>query len=217
MFVLNHAIEEPYPMDPWVEEGIDVVLIVMMILLAIGLLVRLALYLVRAAGLYTMAKSRNLSRPWLAWIPVGQSWILGSLCDQYQYVVHGKVWSMRKWMLALGAAGLILGGFSAGLQVGEMMVSLLEEQGVAVGDWIVLPMLGLTLVHLVGSLVTGASTVLDKVALYHVYKSCTRHNAVLFLILSILVEFAEPFFIFFLRNKEEGMPPRRYSTSPELE
>ena len=45
--------------------------------------------------------------------------------------------------------------------------------------------------------------------MYDIYTSCTPKNNVLFLVLSILFNITEPFFLFFTRNKDEGMPPRR--------
>ena len=57
---------------------------------AFALLVGLALYVLRAVGLYKLAKNRAIRCAWLAWVPVASDWILGSVSDQYQYVVKGK-------------------------------------------------------------------------------------------------------------------------------
>ena len=47
-------------------------------------------FILLSAGLYTLAKHRHLDRPWLAWLPIGNLWILGCLADQYRTVVQGK-------------------------------------------------------------------------------------------------------------------------------
>ena len=52
-------------------------------------LIGIATYVLSALGLYTIAKRRGLNHPWLAWIPVASAWIVGSLSDQYRYVVNG--------------------------------------------------------------------------------------------------------------------------------
>ena len=52
-------------------------------------LMGIAAYVLTALALYTIAKRRGLNHPWLAWIPVASAWILGSLSDQYRYVVRG--------------------------------------------------------------------------------------------------------------------------------
>ena len=54
-----------------------------------------------------------------------------------------------------------------------------------------------------------AAAVIRFVALYDVYRSLDPNNAVLFLVLSIFFGVTEPFFLFFNRDKDAGMPPRR--------
>ena len=46
-------------------------------------------------------------------------------------------------------------------------------------------------------------------ALYDLYTSLDPENNVLFLVLSIFFSFTKPFFLFFNREKDKGMPPRR--------
>ena len=54
-----------------------------------------------------------------------------------------------------------------------------------------------------------AAAVIRFIALYDLYRSLEPDNAVLFLVLSILFSITEPFFLFFNRDKDVGMPPRR--------
>lgn len=61
----------------------------------------IAVYVLTALALYTIAKRRGLNKPWLAWIPVVSCWILGSLSDQYRYVVKGENKTKRKSLLTL--------------------------------------------------------------------------------------------------------------------
>ena len=42
-------------------------------------LVSLAIYVFTALSLYTIAQRRGLHCPWLAWIPVANLWLMGSL------------------------------------------------------------------------------------------------------------------------------------------
>jgi hypothetical protein len=56
---------------------------------------------------------------------------------------------------------------------------------------------------------TIAMYVIRYMALYNVYRSLDPGNAVLFLVLSILFSPTEPFFLFFNREKDLGMPPRK--------
>ena len=63
--------------------------------------VSVAVYVFQSLGMYTIAKRRGIRNPWLSWIPVGNMWILGSISDQYQYVVKGRVRKRRKLLLGL--------------------------------------------------------------------------------------------------------------------
>jgi len=59
-----------------------------------------------------------------------------------------------------------------------------------------------------------ASAVIRYMALYDVYTSMDPSNNVLFLVLSIFFGVTEPFFLFFNRNRDDGMPPRK-DAAPE--
>ncbi len=172
-----------------------------------------AVYVLTALSLYTIAQRRGLSRPWLAWIPVVSSWILGSLSDQYRYVVKGENRSKRKFLLVMSILSAVL---STVVCVMCVVVAVQAVFGVMQGfqeDYLVrmvmeyvVSLLGLLLVQL-GVMIAYA--VIRYMALYDVYKSLDPANSVLYLVLSILVSPTEPFFLFFNRNKDTGMPPRR--------
>ena len=173
----------------------------------------IAAYVLRALGLYSIAKRRGINHPWMSWVPVLDLWVLGCISDQYQYVVNGKVKNKRKWMLGLNIALAVLyiaffvfcgvavfsalSGITGSMGTEKLVAALI---GPAVG-------LLLGLIPLVG--IAIALMVIRYIALYDLYTSCTPQNNVLFLVLSIFFSVTEPFFLFFIRTKDEGMPPRR--------
>lgn len=74
----------------------------MQIIMNLGsMVIGLVAYVLMAVGLYTIAKRRGIRNPWLAWIPVANSWLLGCISDQYQYVAKGRNKSRRKMLLIL--------------------------------------------------------------------------------------------------------------------
>ena len=155
-----------------------------------------AVYVLTALSLYTIAQRRGLSRPWLAWIPVVSSWILGSLSDQYRYVVKGENRSKRKLLLVMSILSAVL---STVVCVMCVVVAVQAVFGVMQGfqeDYLVrmvmeyvVSLLGLLLVQL-GVMIAYA--VIRYMALYDVYKSLDPANSVLYLVLSILVSPTEP-------------------------
>ena len=71
-------------------------------------LVSIAAYVLLALGLYGIAKKRGIHYPWLAWLPVGNAWLLGCISDQYRFVVKGETKNHRKRMLVLSVINLAL-------------------------------------------------------------------------------------------------------------
>ena len=60
-------------------------------------------YVLEGKSLSAIARRRGIEKPWLAWVPVGSSWLLGSISDQYRYVTYGQVRSRRKLLTWLTA------------------------------------------------------------------------------------------------------------------
>ena len=180
-----------YEIEEMIELGLLPVLFSSVPSMAFGI----AVYVLTALAFYTVADRRGLKNPWLAWIPVASGWILGSISDQYQYVVKGKVRYNRIILISLLGASALLGGISSG------STQLLME-----GTSNVLGILGGSFL---ASAVSIACMVFHFIALYDLYCSCNPQNSVLFLVLSIVFGITEPFFVFGCRNKDLGMPPRR--------
>ena len=176
-------------------------------------LLRIAAYVLTALALYALAKRRCINHPWLAWVPVANLWLLGSLSDQYRYVVKGQVKSKRKLLLFLQILTICL---SVSLLVLAVAVGIKGYQGAMYGmhgDRILGDLMGpLLAMGGIGLPLAGvaiATAVIRYMALYDIYTSCDPDNNVLFTVLSILFGVTEPFFLFFSRNKDGGMPPRR--------
>ena len=181
-------------------------------------IIGLAVYVLTSLSLYTIAQRRGLHAPWLAWIPVARVYLLGSLSDQYCYILHRQRHSRRKVLLvlailsavlsmaalvmgvmvAVGAVGGVLGGYHGRYILEAMMGPLVGLMGLS------LPLCGVAI----------ALAILRFMALYDVYKSLDPVNAGLYLVLSILIHPTEAFFLFFNRNKDDGMPPRKKQSQP---
>ena len=163
-------------------------------------------YVLRSWGVYSIARNRGLKHAWMAWVPVVDHYLLGCVSDQYQYVVKGKIKSRRKILLVLKALYSILLAAILGAVLGIAVNGLMgfgnERQILSK----LLQLAGLYL-PLLGVGITIA--VFRYLSLYDLYLSCDPKNAVLFLLLSILFQVTEPFFIFFNRKRDDGMPPRR--------
>ena len=182
-------------------------------LFGMPMLLSIASYVLTALALYTIARRRGLKNPWLAWIPVADCWLLGSLSDQYRYVVDGQHKSKRKILLIFRILTAVMWVSLIGLlvnlcfhAVGSVFWGTMSDERIfqilhqALNLLVVcLPLIGISIAY----------AVFRYMALYDIYKSLDPANSVLFLVLSILFGVTEPFFLFFSRNKDDGMPPRK--------
>lgn len=161
-------------------------------------------YVLTALAIYTISSRRGLHKPWLAWIPVANVWLLGSLSDQYRYVVKGENKSKRKWLLILHILQVVLATLAVVLIL--VLVGILINRDPSDSIGLAIAVLGLVLPTAAAAI---AYYVIRYMALYDVYRSLDPNNSVLYLVLSILFSPTEPFFLFFNREKDLGMPPRK--------
>lgn len=158
-------------------------------------------YVFQALALQAVAKRRQIEKPWLAWVPVGNMWLLGSISDQYQHVVNGKDRNFRKLLLWLMVGVLAI----LTLVVTVEMIAIIMAEVLA---WASIVMLVFVLVTaLVAEGFAIFASVIEYMAIYDYYRSCDPSKAVLFLILSIVTP-AYPILLFIVRNQDLGMPPK---------
>ena len=169
----------------------------------------IATYILSAVAIYTISRRRGLNKPWLAWIPVVNCWLVGSLSDQYQYVVKGENKSKRKWLLVLNVVQAVLTGVITVLALVAVGGAIFSINDATMMRAINGPLMGILGLLLPLAAVAIALCVIRYMALFDVYRSLDPSNAVLYLVLSILCHPTEPFFLFFNRDKDLGMPPRK--------
>ena len=169
----------------------------------------IATYVLTSLALYAIASRRGLRKPWLAWIPVVNCWLLGSISDQYQYVVKGENKSKRKWLLALSLLKAVLTLTVVILVAVVATSAIFRGPGFGMRQSITGPIMGILGVVMPLAAAHVAYLVIRFMALYDVYRSLDPSNSVLYLVLSILFRVTEPFFLFFNREKDLGMPPRK--------
>ena len=162
-------------------------------------------YILQSLSLYTIAERRGIRHGWLAWIPVGNAWVLGSISDQYQYLVKGKIKNRRRVLAGLNALLYILALVYVVSAARSAMLSL--NAGTAELELETLALWLATFATMIPVIVVMA--VNRYLAYYDLYSSCQPDKAVLYLVWSFAVSVAVPLLVFFNRNKDGGMPPRK--------
>ena len=133
-------------------------------------------------------------------------------------MVKGQDKSKRKFLIVLKLLAAVLSmtiAVMAGVLVAGAFLARNDAQFMANVNGPAMAILGLCLPL---AAVSVAAAVIRYMALYDVYRSLDPANSVLYLVLSIFIGITEPFFLFFNRNKDDGMPPRKMpevQTPPE--
>ena len=169
------------------------------------LAVAVVAYIFQSLALFAIAKRRMIKNPWLAWLPVGWDWILGSISDQYQYVSKGKIRNRRKVLLGLTITSMALSALYEIMNTFQVFQVL--GGGLSLGWGVTAVMMLVVSVGMIGVGVTLA--VFYYIALYDLYQSCDPSNALLYLLLSIFLGVTTPFILFACRKLDRGMPPRK--------
>ena len=189
------------PVDTMGEEELMVFLGIFLMVLGVVLVCCLVGWILRSMSLYSIAKRRGIRNAWLAWIPVGSNWILGSVADQYQHLVQGKITSRRKIMLILSAVSAVLYTVVYGLAFAQIFaeLSMLRgEQALTAAAISSIP-------SLLGTVVGIVTLVFYHICNYDLYRSCRPNAATAFLVLGIIFPVCEPFFYLACRKKDLGM------------
>lgn len=173
------------------------VLAFMLVTYFFAFLFSLAVYVCMSLSMYTIAKRRQIRHPWLAWIPVGNLWMMGAISDDYHRVARSTVKNKRKWLLTLY---LVVIALMIVMFIGLVMVAS------ARAAYLYPPVLGviMLIVSLLLMMAVGIwMSVLQYIALYDIYCSCNRQNAVLYLVLSIFIGITMPIFLLVCKNHDE--------------
>ncbi len=188
-----------------------VVLLICMLFLAAVLNVWLiAVYVVEGKALHTIARRRGFSAPWMAWIPFANAWLFGSISDQYQQKINGRICKRGKTLMALKIAiqaYTSVSGVLAGV-AGSIIMLLQAPKGSDMETFLIVLLTAVCIELLPMLAITTVCDVVTYVACYDLYASSKPKQATLFLILSILTP-ATPFLIYACRNDDAGLPPEQ--------
>ena len=166
----------------------------------------IAWYLFRGIGLSTIARRRGLPAPWLAWLPLGNLWILGSISDQYRQLTVEQVRNKNRMLLLLGVSCLVvIAMFAIGVWMaaaGILETRYPDLSPVAAG-------MGFTALFLLAGVLWLFLQINAYIALFDLLRSCEPGKAMVYLLLCIIIYAAQPFVVFALRKKDNGIPLRR--------
>lgn len=151
-------------------------------------------YVLKSLGLYKLAKNEGFENPWLAWIPIGGSYILGRLAKYSPYIKR-KVPNIHIILPSIMGAYFVLYivYFIYFFSIIPRFSSNMPYDLASFAPFFIF--------YILIILFALAIAAAYYFTLYHVYKSYDIENTVLYLILSIIFRL-DFVFLFVIRNKK---------------
>ncbi len=182
-------------------------------LLLFGILI--ATYILQSLSLHTLARRRGIASPWLAWLPYGNYWIIGSLARDYDKQNNIQ----RRWDKTLLTLSIV---FSASYLIiyfavifGTIIAMLNMDAATMPEDTAVAIVLIVFSSFIPIMIIATALQIITYICFFKIFESTVPEKALKYFLLSLLVPFAQPICLFLCRNKGYQHPdPMAYIYNP---
>lgn len=180
--------------------------------IAVSAVIGIAIYLLESISVYKMAKSAEIKNPWLAFVPVANDWVFGSLAEKYKKKNGTK--SARFGIILPVLEGIVLIETIA-LTI-FTVISIKEITGYAL-DAVntstemvpeqFMSLIPVIILYFALMAVAFAYIIVFYVALWRIYSSFDKPNATLYIVLSVVFTIPVPIILFIIRNRKPEFDP----------
>lgn len=180
--------------------------------IAVSAVIGIAIYLLESISVYKMAKSAEVKNPWLAFIPVANDWVFGTLAEKYKKKNGTK--SARFGIILPVLEGIVFIE-SIALTI-FTVISIKEITGYAL-DAVntsaemapeqFMSLIPVIILYFALMAVAIAYAVVFFIALWRVYSSFDKSNATLYIVLSVVFTISVPIILFIIRNRKPEFDP----------
>ena len=180
--------------------------------IAVSAVIGIAIYLLESISVYKMAKSAQIKNPWLAFIPVANDWVFGTLAEKYKKKNSTK--SARFGIILPVLEGIVL--IEAIALTIFTVISIKEITGYAL-DAVntstemapeqFMSLIPVIILYFALMAVAIAYAVVFFIALWRVYSSFDKSNATLYIVLSVILTISVPIILFIIRNRKPEFDP----------
>ena len=180
--------------------------------IAVSAVIGIAIYLLESISVYKMAKSAEIKNPWLAFIPVANDWVFGTLAEKYKKKNSTK--SARFGIILPVLEGIVL--IEAIALTIFTVISIKEITGYAL-DAVntstemapeqFMSLIPVIILYFALMAVAIAYAVVFFIALWRVYSSFDKSNATLYIVLSVVFTISVPIILFIIRNRKPEFDP----------
>lgn len=180
--------------------------------IAVSAVIGIAIYLLESISVYKMAKSAEIKNPWLAFVPVANDWVFGTLAEKYKKKNGTK--SARFGIILPVLEGIVL--IEAIALTIFTVISVKEITGYAL-DAVntsaemapeqFMSLIPVIILYFALIAVAISYAVVFFIALWRVYSSFDKSNATLYIVLSVIFTISVPIILFIIRNRKPEFDP----------
>ena len=172
-------------------------------------------YILQSLALHTLARRRGIASPWLAWIPYGNCWIIGSLARDYDKQNNIQ----RRWDKTLLTLSIIFSASYFVIYIGFfvfVIISALYNNSAATSeDAIITTMFGFLIAFIPVMLLAAALQIIAYICFFKIFESTVPEKALKYFLLTLLVPLAQPICLFLCKDKGYEHPdPMAYLYAP---
>lgn len=163
--------------------------------------VLIASYILQSLAFHTLARRRGISNPWLAWLPYGNYWIIGSIARDYDKKNGiNRRWDKTSLILSIVYAATYFVTY-IGFIIGIMIAAMSLDSATMSEETSIVILLVVVLMFIPVMLIAIALQAVIYICIYKIYESTVPEKALKYFILGMLVPFAQPICLFLCRNK----------------
>ena len=180
--------------------------------IAVSAVIGIAIYLLESISVYKMAKSAEIKNPWLAFVPVANDWVFGTLAEKYKKKNGTK--SARFGIILPVLEGIVLIE-SVALTI-FTVISISKITGYAfdavntsaeMAPEQFMSLIPVIILYFALMAVAIAYAVVFFIALWRIYSAFDKSNATLYIVLSIIFTISVPIILFIIRNRKPEFDP----------
>ncbi len=190
------------------------ILLIMYIILLIFLI---ATYVLQSLALHTLARRRGIASPWLAWLPFGNYWIIGSLARDYDKQNNIK----RRWDKTMLILSIVFFASYVVVYIGAIVCAIIAElnagSAAMIDEAAIALVLGMVFAFafIPVIMVATALQIINYICFFKIFESTVPEKALKYFLLTLLVPLAQPICLFLCRNKGYAHPdPMAYLYAP---
>ena len=180
--------------------------------IAVSAVIGIAIYLLESISVYKMAKSAEIKNPWLAFIPVANDWVFGTLAEKYKKkngtksARFGIILPVLEGIVLIETIALTIFTVISVKEITGYALDAVNTSTEMVAEQF-MSLIPVIILYFALMAVAIAYAVVFFIALWRVYYSFDKSNATLYIVLSIIFTISVPIILFIIRNRKPEFDP----------